>query len=140
MRSFTISISIFLLIPVLVYGQDRTIKEVRIDAAGLSHTLSDKNSIEGCKEFKPSTVQIEHYFKHAFPVEGYMMNIERYSPCYATGSVTFSDNTSATWSLMSSGVSSFEFDSGEHLYLYYKYNRWLDVAACTYGLSDELTC
>ena len=133
-------IPILALIPMLAFGQDRTVIEVTIEAVGLNGDPPERNSAEGCMAFKPTVPQVEHYFKHAFPVEGYMITTDRYSPCYATGSVTFSDNSSATWRLYSSGVASFFFNSNDHVYLYYKHNRWIDVTACTYGLGDEGDC
>ncbi|WP_143331390.1 hypothetical protein [Burkholderia ubonensis] len=76
-----------------------------IDETGLNLDTQDSNLTEGCKKFKPTINQVKHYFEKAYPVESHTITTERYSPCYTTGTITFSDNSSGKFQLYSGGTS-----------------------------------
>ena len=121
--------------------QARTIKHVEIDAVGLNlESVKNQNATEACKKFKPTKEQVIKFFSRACPVESYILTTERYSSCYAKGSLTFSDGSFGTWILYSSGTALFTFNRGDVVNLLYKNNNWHDPYACTYGLGDKGQC
>ncbi len=69
-----------------------------------------------------------------------MVTTERYSPCYAVGTLAFSDGHFGTWTLYSSGTAILSFNRGDVVNLYFQKNRWRDPYACTYGLGDVGKC
>jgi hypothetical protein len=100
----------------------------------------DADAASECKKFRPTVKQLRNFFSKAYPVEGYMFTHERYSSCYATGALKFSDGSSGTWQLSSSGVATLTFTRGDVVTLYYKNNKWRDPFACTYGLGEAGDC
>ncbi|MFH5255488.1 hypothetical protein ACGTRS_30080, partial [Burkholderia semiarida] len=70
----------------------------------------------------------------------YRYSHERYSSCYAAGTLKFDDGSSGKWDLSSSGVATFIFTRGDAVTLFYKNNKWYDPFACTYGLGDVGEC
>ncbi|MBO9649630.1 MAG: hypothetical protein J7605_14055 [Variovorax sp.] len=121
-------------------GHARTVTKLKIEAVGLNRDPPERHSDEECKRFRPTLKQVKNYFNRAYPVEGYMVTTERYSPCYATGTLEFSDGHFGTWRLDSSGTSSFTFNRGDQVFLFYKHNQWFDPTACTYGMGDVGRC
>ncbi|MFA8328993.1 hypothetical protein [Burkholderia ubonensis] len=120
--------------------QARTVRKVTIDETGLNLDTQDSNLTEGCKKFKPTINQVRHYFEKAYPVESHTITTERYSPCYTTGTITFSDNSSGKFQLYSGGTSTLFWSRGGAVNLLYKKNKWRDPFACNYGLGDEQEC
>ncbi len=118
----------------------RTVKNVTIDEKGLNLDTADSNLDQGCKSFKPTTKQVRRYFTKAYPVDSYTITTARYSPCYATGTVIFSDNSSGRFQLSSGGSARLFWSRGGTVYLLYKHNQWHDPFSCTYGLGDEPEC
>ena len=102
-------------------------------------SVSNANEINACKKFRPTKSQVIRFFNKAYPVEAAIRN-DRYTTCYAEGSLTFSDNYSGRWILFSSGVARFTFLGEDVVYLFYKNNGWHDPFACTYGYSSEGEC
>lgn len=122
-------------------AQARPVKHVEIDAAGLNlESVKNPNAIEACKKFKPTKEQVTRFFERAYPVESYILTTERYSSCYAKGSLTFSDGSFGTWILYSSGTALFTFSRGDQVNFFHKNNKWHDPYACTYGLGDRGQC
>lgn len=126
-------------------GGERTVTQVTVDKVGLNLQPKDQNLTYGCKVFRPTIDQIKRYFSKAYPVEGYVLTTERYSPCYATGTVEFTDNNTGRVSmgkfqLRSSGTATLWWSRGDSVDLLYKDNQWNDPFACGYGLGDEGEC
>lgn len=122
-------------------GQERTVKRVVMEETGLNIDTEDAFLTEHCKSFKPTASQVKRYFSRAYPVDGYIHTHERYSPCYATGEVKFSDNSSGTFQLSSGGAALLTWSkSQDTVRLLYKRNPWYDPFACMYGLSEKLDC
>jgi|SRR5450830_72137 len=132
-----------LLIPLLLsvtachYTPARTVKELSIKISGISIESEERNTSEGCKEFQPTVEQVKKHFTYAYPAETYLITTDRYSPCYAAGSLTYSDDTSVKWTLYSSGGSTIIFPNGEDVTMNHRNTPWVDVTACSYGLGDE---
>ncbi|WP_124471011.1 hypothetical protein [Burkholderia ubonensis] len=112
-------------------------KAVEIREYGKSRDVA---AVNACKKFQPTVKQVGNFFLKAYPVEGYMFSHERYSSCYAKGTLKFDDGSSGTWELSSSGVATFIFTRGDVVTLYYKNNKWYDPFACTYGLGNVGEC
>lgn len=94
-----------------------------------------------CKGFKPTERQIKRYFLRAYPVEGYVITTERYSPCYAKGWIRFSDRNMGEWWLYSGGTATIQWNRGGSVNLLYKQgNGWRDPFAGGYGLCDKEEC
>lgn len=128
---------LFLGISLSNFAASRTITKLKIIDSGL--TL-DSSTAEGCKKFKPTANQVKRFFSRAYPVEHYMLTTERYSPCYAKGTIKFSDNNQGDWWLYSGGTAVIEWNRGKSVDLLYKYNRWHDPFAGAYGLCSEGEC
>ena len=129
---------IFVLIGFLCsVSQARTVASIEITETGQSR---DDTAAENCKKFQPTPHQVKEFFSKAYPVEGYVLSHERYSSCYATGTLKFSDGSSGEWKLSSSGVATFIFSRGDVVTLFHRKNSWHDPFACTYGLGDKPQC
>jgi hypothetical protein len=118
-------------------AQARTVTSIEIIETGQSR---DSSTAENCKKFQPTLSQLKNYFSKAYPVEGYMFTHERYSSCFAEGTLKFSDESDGKWELSSSGVATFIFSRGDVVTLFHRKNGWRDPFACTYGLSDKPKC
>ncbi|WP_439889534.1 hypothetical protein ACS7SF_09385 [Ralstonia sp. 25C] len=122
------------------HGYARTVKKITITEVGKSVNQKDEAIVSACKRFRPTIKQLHRYFNNAYPVESYIGTTERYSDCYATGTIEFSDNSKGVWRLKSSGTSGITWTRGDYVDLFYKHNKWYDPFACSYGLSDEGEC
>jgi len=121
-------------------SEARTVKQVVVHETGKNVDPNDEGMTESCKIFKPTVAQVKRYFTRAYPVESYVLTTERYSPCYATGFVKFSDNSFGKFQLHSSGTATLFWNRGDSVNLLYKHNKWRDPLACNYGLGDEPEC
>jgi len=106
----------------------------------VSWSMKDENLKEECKKFQPTREQILKFFNKSQRVEGFVVSEDRYTPCFATGRLTWRDGTGAEWYLYSSGTANLLLDNGETIHLYQRDYRWFDPTACTYGLSGEGEC
>lgn len=70
----------------------RTITSIVISEVGKS---DDDNELENkyCKSFRPTKNDVRHFFLKSYPVPAKIGAHDRYSPCFAKGSIEFSDNT-----------------------------------------------
>ncbi len=118
----------------------RTINKIVISEVGKSANQKDETVVNLCKKFRPTLKQVRRYFTKAYPVESYISTTERYSDCYATGTIEFSDNSKGDWTISSSGTGGITWTRGDYVNLLYKHNKWYDPFACTYGLGDEGEC
>jgi len=118
-------------------SQARGVKAIEIIESGRSR---EGDAVDVCRKFRLTVEQVRNFFSRAYPVEGYMFSHERYSSCYASGTLKFDDGSSGKWDLSSSGVATFIFTRGDAVTLYYKNNNWHDPFACTYGLGDFGEC
>jgi hypothetical protein len=67
-----------------------------------------------------------------------MIMHDHYSPCYAIGTVTFSDRSSGDWVIYSGGTASLTWSLGQDkVNLFYEPNQWHDPFAGMYGLEDD---
>jgi len=136
----TAIVLVTLLLALPATSDARTVKKVIITETGQNAEPDDVDMTERCKIFQPTVAQVKRYFSKAYPVEGYVITTERYSPCYATGVVKFSDNSFGEFRLRSSGTATLYWNRGDSVYLLYKHNKWGDPLACGYGLSSEGEC
>lgn len=133
----------------IAMGQERIVTQVTVDEVGLNVESDEPGMSRAltrvCKVFRPTVDQIKRYFSKAYPVERHVLTTERYSPCYATGTVAFTDNktggvTTGKFRLYSSGTATLWWSQGSYVDLLHKGNQWSDPLACTYGLDDENEC
>jgi len=110
-----------------------TIKSISIKEIGKSSTEEDKDI---CKLFKPTLAQLRRYFNKALPVPDRVITTVRYSPCYAKGTLEFSDGYEANWVVSSGGGGGLDWLIGGRVYLLYKGNAWIDPYKGMYD--DEL--
>ncbi len=123
------------------HAEARTVQSLEIQAVGLAlESVTDESEINACKKFRPTKHQVIRFFNRAYPVETYMLSTERYSSCYAHGSLKYSDGSFGRWFLYSSGTATFTFNRGDSVNYFYRYNKWHDPFACTYGLGSEDEC
>ncbi|WP_157642420.1 hypothetical protein [Burkholderia ubonensis] len=122
------------------YGYSRDITRLTIDGVGLSKNANDRGIVEACKKFVPTLSQVRRYFLKAYPVESYVGTTQRYSDCYATGSIEYSDKRKGAWTISSGGTGGIVWARGDYVHLFYKYNKWHDPFACSYGSGDEGEC
>ncbi|MBO9649389.1 MAG: hypothetical protein J7605_12820 [Variovorax sp.] len=123
------------------YGHARTVLNLQIETTGQSdESLQNEAAARACRKFRPTQNQLVQFFNRAYAVEAAKIMHDRYSPCYATGKLRFSDGYFGEWVMYSSGVARFTFNGGDVVYLYHRGNRWYDPNACTYGLADEGEC
>lgn len=116
----------------------RKVAELTISETGAT---VDPETAEMCKGFRPTAPQIKRYFLRAYPVESYVITTERYSPCYASGKIKFSDNNMGEWWLFSGGTATIKWNRGGSVDLLYKQkNGWRDPFAGGYGLCDKEEC
>lgn len=135
------SVLILLALTVMGHSYARTVKSIEIDTVGLNlESVKNENAARACKRFRPTKDQAIRFFNRAYPVETYVLTTDRFSSCYAEGSLKFSDGSFGKWILYSSGTALFTFNRGDVVNLYYKHNKWHDPYACTYGLSDQREC
>jgi len=125
-----IVISLFL-DPLLVFA--RSITRVTIESVGQSDIKNASPSLS-CTQFRPTESQIRQYFSRAYPVPAKLGAQERYSPCYATGKIEFSDNLRGAWKVSSGGAATLSWDTGDIVTLFYNGYRWFDPFAGMYGL------
>lgn len=137
---YTPALLLALLLTLPATGSARTVKKIAIHEVGQSVDQSDVLMTESCKAFRPTVSQVKRYFSKAYPVEGYVFTTERYSPCYATGEVEFSDNSFGKFQLRSGGTALLFWNRGDVVTLLYKRNKWHDPFACAYGLDDKGEC
>ena len=136
---FCILLSCIVGLPMLV--QARTISSITIKFTGRDLSLKPDHDLSPeCIKFNPTVEQIKQFFTKAHPVGGYMHGEERYTPCYASGQIEFSDNKSAEWGLYSSGIGIVTFSKNNQVLLFYQDYEWYDPTACTYGMGDEDEC
>lgn len=117
----------------------RTIVGVRIQEFGKSQDEGERE-IDECKAFRPTPRDIREFFLKSYPVPARLGQHDRYSPCHATGTVEFSDNTRGKWKISSSGAGTLFWDTGDTVDLFYGDYRWKDPFACSYGSSSEGEC
>lgn len=110
-----------------------SVERVTLQQAGLSEYTDDDMAMQACKRFQPSTRQIRRFLAHAVEVESRVYTHERYSPCYATGTVDFANGTKAQWQIHSGCTGILKTQTGKTIILYGKTCRWGDPFAGTYG-------
>lgn len=113
----------------------RGVKNVVVDSVGLSDIKGEAE--RACKAFKPTESQIRAYFSKAYPVDGFWSTNKFYSPCYAKGTVEFSDGNAGQWILTSSGIAELTWNLNGRVVLYREKNGWSDPFRGMYGDPDE---
>jgi len=116
--------------------KSRGVENLTIDESGRS---GRSDSIEKCKNFKPTEQQIKRFFSRAVPVERHFVVDDWHSPCYADGTISFAGGGAGKWRLYSSGTAILFWSFGEDVvYLYNgRNNGWSDPFECGYGYSDD---
>jgi hypothetical protein len=84
--------------------------------------------------------QVRQYFNKAYPVPASLGAHDRYSPCYATGTIKFSDGNEGKWKIASGGTGTLFWNNGDAVTLFYRGYKWRDPFSCMYGLSSEPEC
>lgn len=115
---------VFLFIP--TFTQARVVNEIKIMETGAwdSDNRAEYEK-EGCKTFNPTKEQLIQYFSQAqeSSASGNWIN-EYYSPCIASGKVTFKDGDSGAWRIHSSGLGWVDFINKKRRYFYFTDNDW----------------
>ncbi|MFZ4832437.1 hypothetical protein [Rouxiella sp. Mn2063] len=121
-----------------IHAEARVVRDVEIKKTGITY---EKKHTEECEAFRPIKEQVIHFFNSAKELKeaGSLLH-EYYSPCIATGSVTFKNGLSGTWVLQSSGFASFFVGGKEKAIFFYRGNKWEDPFGCVYGSDDDLSC
>lgn len=114
----------------------RKITEVKVDEVGKSEDTSE-NVRKGCQTFNITVAEVKDFFSKSYPVPLMFNAHERYSPCYAQGTIAFSDNTQGKWKISSSGGGTLVWDTGDVVTLFYNDYKWVDPFADTYTVEDE---
>jgi len=111
-----------------VFTQAREVSQINIVKTG-AYDSEDRYEYEkeGCKTFNPTKEQLIHYFTKAEEADssGEWIN-EYYSPCVASGTITFKDGFSGEGRIHSSGLGWVDFTEGKRKYFYYIDNAWED--------------
>lgn len=118
----------FVLLLTPVFIQAREVKQLKIVKAGAYDSEGRAEyEKEGCKTFTPSKRQLVNYFTQAEESDSNSAWInEYYSPCVASGTITFRDGSSGEWVIHSSGLGWVDFTQGKRKYFYYINNQWED--------------
>ncbi len=118
-----------------VTAAPRGVAALTISERGAS---ADPETAEICKGFHPGANQVKRFFQRAYPVESFVITTERYSPCYASGTILFSDRNQGEWRLYSGGTATIRWNRGGTVDLLHKQrNGWRDPFAGAYGLCDD---
>ncbi|WP_124543987.1 hypothetical protein [Burkholderia ubonensis] len=123
----------------------REVSAVTITVSGESSDRHDLLTREACRKFTPTVAQLKRFFSRAVPIDGKFVAHDYYSPCHASGTVSFPDGSSGKWRIYSSGTASLTWASSENTVFLYngRHNGWHDPFACSYGLhdaDDEASC
>ncbi|MGV3346972.1 hypothetical protein ACGVWS_14955 [Enterobacteriaceae bacterium LUAb1] len=113
-----------LFVPVLI--QAREVSQIKISETG-AYDSEERMEYEkeGCKTFNPTKEQLIHYFSRAKESDSNSEWMhEYYSPCVASGTITFKDGSSGKWRIHSSGLGWVDFIKGKVTYFYYLDNEW----------------
>ncbi|MDM0031475.1 hypothetical protein QTI33_04895 [Variovorax sp. J22P271] len=123
-----------------VCANARTIKSVTISKTGINMNPKEEWLNNACKKFRPTARQVKNYFQKAYSVPRTYGTNDRYAPCVASGTIVFSDLGKAEWAISSGGAGSLTWNEDDHVYLFYKNNKWFDPTACSYGAGNEGNC
>jgi len=107
------------------------IKTVAIIESGRSEHADDY-AVGLCKHFEPTTTQVRTFIEQAREVNSRVHTHERYSPCYASGTVEFEDGTTGTWRIHSGRTGILRVDPQPALTLQCRRCRWTDPFAGGY--------
>jgi hypothetical protein len=106
---------------------------VEISQSGQSeHTESIAQ--KQCQAFRLKPAQVKQFFRKAKMVDARVHVHERYSPCFAKGTVTWTDGHNGTWQIHSGGTGVVNTDDGRSLVLQCTTCKWFDPFAGGYGL------
>jgi hypothetical protein len=101
------------------------IKSFSISESGKSEH-SDDYAAALCKRFEPTPAQLRMFIEQGQQVESRVHTHDRYSPCYASGTVDFDDGTTATWHIHSGRTGVLRMDHGPAMTLQCSRCRWTD--------------
>jgi hypothetical protein len=77
------------------------------------------NALEQCELFKLSELEVRHYISSAAGVtEQDYFHMLDWSPCYASGRVTFKNGVTGEWSIQQYRAGSLTLSDGQRLFLY----------------------
>lgn len=118
----------FVLLLAPVFIQAREVSQLKIVKTGAYDSEGRAEyEKEGCKTFNPTKEQLVHYFTKAEESDSNSVWInEYYSPCVASGTITFRDSSSGEWTIHSSGLGWVDFKQGKRKYFHYINNQWED--------------
>ncbi|MBP2155870.1 MULTISPECIES: hypothetical protein [Erwinia] len=124
---------IFILLSSSLAVHARQVEHVEVIESGHYDGLAeDKDGYaKWCKLFNPTKEQLINYFAKAEEADyiGEWLH-EHYSPCVASGTVTFKDGSYGTWGLHSSGLGGVTFQDknnfGKRKSFLYLDNAWED--------------
>ncbi|WP_454733665.1 MULTISPECIES: hypothetical protein [Cupriavidus] len=136
-HKISVWLAALLLGSVAMPASSRGVDRVVIQATGLHESSNDPTIPQECRKFQPTENQVRHFFAKAYPVERYVLMHSRYSSCYATGMVFFSDGHFGKWRLFSGGVADLEFNRGDMLTVFHGNNKWIDPFAGGYDYKGD---
>ena len=134
---FSFRLAIFLIaLATSFQAHSRAILKVTILESGATMD-TDKRIKNECRAFKPTVRQVKRYFERAYSAPRYYGGHDRYSPCYAAGTIVFDDFGKAELTITSGGAGSLIWSDEDIARVFYKDNGWFDPTACTYGHGSE---
>ncbi|WP_455815182.1 hypothetical protein [Pseudomonas graminis] len=120
------------------FSYAKEVKNIEFLKYGIAYEGRSKVEQEGCALFRPTKEQLVEFFEKARELEyGGSIAHQYYSPCIATGTVSFKDGTSGRWSIQSSGYGYATLNNNKPMDFFYKDNKWYDPFECTYAMGDE---
>lgn len=131
LRSFGLFMALLPVCSMSGVAMARPVEKVTIEAVGQTWNKGDEHL---CDVFRPTVVQVKRYFSRAYPVDHYWFPKKFFSPCYAAGTVRFSDGSSGKWKLGSGGVAEIVWDINGRTIVYYEKNGWHDPM---HGMYDD---
>lgn len=114
----------------------RQVKAVTIMQHGLSEH-GDDYARKLCKAFNPRIAQVRKFLRQAKEVDSRIHTHDRYSPCYATGKVEFSNGSKGEWQIHSGRTGILKTADGQAVVLYCKTCRWKDPFAGGYDVKSD---
>lgn len=101
------------------------VKAIVITESGRSEH-SDDYAVALCKRFEPSAAQVRMFIEQAREVDSRVHTHERYSPCFASGTVEFENGMSGAWRIHSGRTGTLRVGPSEGMTLQCRSCRWSD--------------
>lgn len=107
LNKYMVNTKLIYFLPFFVFSNlacSKEVSNIKINKVGIAYEGHSETEKEGCKLFRPTKEQIINYFNKAKVLKyGGSIEHQYYSPCIATGMVTFKDGSTGQWIIQSSG-------------------------------------